>query len=76
MAASAVSRPAKTTRTPLPAALADIVTCAPCWGCVAHRGVEPLALPAARQKMAGFPAGPGCARLRDDYLLHLPPVTP
>src|SRR6202035_1727766 len=23
------------------------------------RGVEPLALPAARQKMAGFPAGPG-----------------
>src|SRR5487761_384843 len=28
-------------------------------GCVVHRGVEPLALPAARQKMAGFPAGPG-----------------
>lgn len=40
-------------------------------GCVVHRGVEPLALPAARQKMAGFPPTPGCARLRDDYLLHL-----
>jgi hypothetical protein len=47
------------------------VTCAPCWA-VLCTGESNPALPAAHQEAAGFsPPARGCARLRDDYLLHL-----
>lgn len=52
------------------------VTCAPCWAALCAGGSNP-ALPAAHQEVAGFsPPARGCARLRDDYLLHPGSVTP
>jgi len=46
------------------------VTCAPCWAALCTGESNPRAARRAPGKLAGFPADPGCARLRDDYLLH------
>ena len=47
------------------------VTCAACWAALCTGESNPRAARRAPEKWPDFPPAPGCARLRDDYLLHL-----
>jgi hypothetical protein len=51
------------------------ITCARCWA-HCHKGVEPFALPSAHQETGLDPPIRACARLRDNYLLHLGCLSP
>ena len=47
------------------------VTCAPCWAALCTGESNPSRGPPRARRWPVFPPAPGCARLRDDYLLHL-----
>ena len=46
------------------------VTCAPCWAALCTGESNPRAARRAPERWPDFPPAAGCARLRDDYLLH------